>query len=134
MSEGQAQEQEDEYRPASEEVLSIVHAFSDPDRKASVRALAERVRRLEEDRDRWLTWAARHQDLQERAQEAVYKMGFEDGTNEARREAVKECAKICAEAAEYWKSQKWEHAGQLAAENCEYRIEKLLEKDEGGGM
>jgi hypothetical protein len=44
--------------PASEEVLRMVHAFDDAGRKQAVRDLAARVRRIEEDRDRWLTWAA----------------------------------------------------------------------------
>lgn len=80
----------DEPRPVSaqtdslsEEVARMVHAFSDDGRKQAVRDLAARARRLEEERDRWLNWAADNQELHERASRANYERGLAEGQRRA---------------------------------------------------
>ena len=64
---------------ASEDVMRMVHAFDDEGRKQAVRDLADRVRRIEEDRDRWLNWAANNQELHEAASKAQYERGLREG-------------------------------------------------------
>lgn len=96
---------------ASEEVSRMVHAFGDEGRKQAVRDLADRVRRLEADRDQWLNWAADNQELHERATKAAYERGLREGAQRRERDCppVQEATDLCAHPEHKQQAIKYEH-------------------------